>query len=85
VRLPHITTPKTVSKNITCELNFKAALVKSGVKRITQTMLIMVPKNDEAFATKIASPALPCSARGYPSMEVAADAGVPGMLRSMAD
>ena len=56
-----------------------------GVNSSTQTMLMSVPKNDEAFATKMAKPPLPCLASGCPSMAVAAEAGVPGMFSRMAD
>ena len=65
-------------------MNFRANFVRIGVNSATQIILMTVPKNEAPVATKIVRPALPFSARGYPSMAVAAEAGVPGMFRRMA-
>jgi len=59
-----MTIPNRASRNISWLMNFRANFVRSGVKRATQTMLIMVPKNEAPVATKIARPALPFKARG---------------------
>ena len=64
VRLPQMMMPNTASRNISCELNLSAIFVISGVNSSTQMMLITVPKNDEALATKMARPPLPCRASG---------------------
>jgi hypothetical protein len=46
---------------------------------------MIVPIMEHVSARKIAKPALPCFANGKPSNAVAADAGVPGMFRRIAD
>ena len=46
---------------------------------------IVEPKKDDDVAIPMASPALPCRARGWPSRQAAALAGVPGILTKMAE
>ena len=56
--------PNTARRNISCELNFSAMSVMIGVNSSTQIVPMIVPQNDEAFATKMAKPPLPCRASG---------------------
>ena len=55
-----------------------------GAKIASASMPTSVPRNEPAVAMPMASPARPARASGKPSSEVAAFAGVPGMLSRMA-
>ncbi len=80
-----MTTPNTAKVKNSQEPNSSASLPMIGEKIARQINPKRVPIADEIVASPMASPALPALANGFPSRHVAAFAGVPGMLRRMAD
>lgn len=85
VRLPQIMMPNTASRKNSHEVNLRAKPVRTGVSVSTQTTLNSVPIIETVVARNIACPASPRLAIGKPSIAVAAEAGVPGMLSRIAD
>lgn len=65
-------------------LNFSAQLASTGERNISTIMLSVPPLKEENVAALNASPAFPCFVSSYPSMAVAAAAGVPGILSKIA-
>ena len=85
VMAPQIRIPKMDKRKNSQLVNIKDIAVRSGVRERTKTTLIMVPIQEEVVATKIARPPFPLFANGNPSKAVAAEAGVPGIFRRIAD
>lgn len=85
VRLPQMTMPKMERTKNSHEPNWRAIFPRRGEKTARQTRPKKVPIPEEVVARPMAYPASPLRARGLPSMQVAALAGVPGMLSRMAD
>ena len=85
VMVPHIRIPKIERRKNSQDVNLSASFVRTGVRVITKMTLRNVPRKLEVVARKIASPPRPCFAIGCPSRAVAADAGVPGLFKRIAD
>ncbi len=76
--------PKIASQKNSNDWKRSAASARNGAIVASRIMPMKLPRNEPAVAMPIAWPASPRRARGWPSRTVAALAGVPGMLSSIA-
>ena len=78
--------PKIAKAKNSGLLNFNANLANTGEMSINVIALKMPPKTEAVVEIPKALPGcLSLTARGQPSNVVAADAGVPGVFKSIAD
>ena len=80
-----IVRPKMPSQNFSADMNFSASCASSGEKKYSEMQLSRPPQKELQQAVASALPARPCSVIWYPSIAVAADAGVPGVWMRMAE
>ena len=77
--------PKIASPKYSTGPNSSATLETKGDAKVMINAPTTPPKNEANSAMAMARPASPRFAIGYPSMTVAAAAGVPGVLMRMAE
>jgi hypothetical protein len=79
-----IINPKRAKANISEDPNMSESLARGGERKSNVSPEAKAPTVEPKIDALKALVALPCCANAYPSRVVAADAAVPGILRTMA-
>ena len=84
-RLPTMVKPKIAIRKYSGELNISDTFTSCGARKSRATALITPPVTELILDTPTAFRPFPCLVSSYPSMAVAAEAGVPGVWIRIAE